>query len=58
MERPVNRIIKGMYHKIWSVNERKILAKETINQIKVLLGKNQRIAVKREQGKTDLEYKV
>lgn len=53
-----NRMIKSMYHKIWTVNERKILAKETINQIKVLLGKNQRIAVKRAQGNTDTRYKV
>lgn len=53
-----NRIIKKVYHKIWSVNERKILAKETVNQIRVLLGKNQRIAVKRAQGKMDAEFKI
>jgi len=53
-----NRAIKHVYHKIWSVNERKILAKETINQIKVLSGKNQRIAVKRAQGHSDIEFKL
>ncbi len=52
-----SRRIKKMYHQIWCTNERKILAKETINQIKVLLGKNQRIAVRRAQGKLDQEYK-
>ncbi|WP_416307712.1 crotonase/enoyl-CoA hydratase family protein [Neptunicella sp. SCSIO 80796] len=53
-----NRVIKCMYHKIWSVNERKILAKETLNQIKVISGKNQRIAVKRAQGHTDRNFKL
>lgn len=52
-----SRRIKKMYHQIWCTNERKILAKETINQIKVLLGKNQRIAVRRAQGKLEQEYK-
>jgi enoyl-CoA hydratase/carnithine racemase len=31
-----NRVIKHLYHKIWSVNERKILAKETLNQLKII----------------------
>lgn len=53
-----NQQIKKMYHQIWSGNERKILAKETLNQIKVLFGKNQRIAVKRAQGKSDLQYRA
>ena len=52
-----NRAIKKIYHQIWGLSERRILAKETMNQIKILLGKNQRIAVKRAQGKTDLDYK-
>ena len=52
-----NRAIKKVYHQIWGLSERRILAKETMNQIKILLGKNQRIAVKRAQGKTDLDYK-
>ncbi|MDN4503614.1 crotonase/enoyl-CoA hydratase family protein [Alteromonadaceae bacterium BrNp21-10] len=53
-----NRVIKKMYHKIWSVNERKILALETLNQIKIIAGKNQSIAVKRKQGRTDIDYKL
>lgn len=53
-----NRVIKHVYHKIWSVNERKILAKETINQIKVITGKNQMIAVKRAQGQSSIEFKL
>ncbi|GEA10558.1 hypothetical protein KUL49_09330 [Alteromonas sp. KUL49] len=50
------RIIKGMYHKIWCSKGRKILAKESLNQVKILLGKNQRIAVKRETGKPETPY--
>jgi len=53
-----NRVIKKIYHQIWSLSERRILAKETLNQIKVLFGKNQKIAVKRAQGKVDREYKL
>jgi enoyl-CoA hydratase/carnithine racemase len=53
-----NRVIKHLYHKIWSVNERKILAKETLNQLKIIAGKNQRIAVKRELGQSNLEFKL
>ncbi|WP_158965738.1 crotonase/enoyl-CoA hydratase family protein [Paraglaciecola sp. L3A3] len=52
-----NRAIKHIYHKIWSVNQRKILALETFNQLKILVGKNQRIAVKRQQGHTDIDFK-
>ena len=50
--------IKRMYHTIWSVNERRILAKETLNQIKVISGKNQRIAVKREMGEKELKFRL
>ncbi|WP_100641816.1 crotonase/enoyl-CoA hydratase family protein [Alteromonas facilis] len=50
--------IKRIYHKIWCRHERRILAAESINQIRVILGKNQRIAVKREMGHTNAEYKL
>lgn len=52
-----NRVIKAMYHQIWSPKERRILAKETVNQLKVIVGKNQRIATKRALGQTDLKYR-
>ncbi|MBC3766829.1 crotonase/enoyl-CoA hydratase family protein [Neptunicella marina] len=52
-----NRLIKAMYHKIWCPKQRRILAAETINQIKILMGKNQRIAVQREKSK-DVEFKL
>jgi enoyl-CoA hydratase/carnithine racemase len=52
-----NRTIKQMYHKIWSPRDRKILAQETTNQWRVLLGKNRQIAVKKALGKTDIEYR-
>ncbi|MFC3095149.1 crotonase/enoyl-CoA hydratase family protein [Alteromonas sediminis] len=51
-----NGVIKRVYHGLWAGNERRILAKETLNQIKILFGKNQRIAVKRELGKTDIPF--
>ena len=52
-----NHVIKAMYHQIWSPKERRILAKETLNQIKIIVGKNQRIATKRALGQTDLKYR-
>ncbi|MCW8879607.1 MAG: crotonase/enoyl-CoA hydratase family protein [Kangiellaceae bacterium] len=52
-----NRTIKKMYHKIWCQSERRILAKETLNQIKVIAGKNQRIATKRALGNKELKYR-
>lgn len=53
-----NHVIKRMYHRLWSGSERRVLAKETLNQIGILLGKNQSIAVKRKQGRTDIEYRL
>ncbi|MGB0895386.1 MAG: crotonase/enoyl-CoA hydratase family protein [Parashewanella sp.] len=57
-----NQAIKKMYHSVWSKNnwrnERQILAKETWQQIKILLRKNQKIAVKRELGNKDISYKI
>ena len=53
-----SRIIKKLYHKIWSRSERKILAGETLNQLKVLMGKNQPIAVKRALGNKEINYRL
>lgn len=53
-----NKTIKKMYHKIWCRKERSILAKESLNQVRIILGKNQRIAVKREMGDTSVDYKL
>jgi len=50
-----NRIIKRMYHQIWCKKAGNILAKETFNQWKVILGKNQKIAVKKQLGQ-DVDY--
>jgi len=52
-----NEKIKRFYHQTWCPNASKILAGETINQLKVLFGKNQRIAVKRQLGNKDVNYK-
>lgn len=52
-----NKTIKKLYHKIWSGSERRILAGETLNQIRILAGQNQRIAVKREMGQSEINYK-
>lgn len=45
-----------LYHKIWCNKQEKILANETFNQWKILLGKNQKIAVKRAQGDNNINY--
>jgi enoyl-CoA hydratase/carnithine racemase len=54
----VNRRVKRMYQQVWGTNERQILAKETINQIKIFMGKNQKIAVKRSLGNSEINYKL
>lgn len=54
----VNRRVKRMYQQVWGTNERQILAKETINQIKIFMGKNQKIAVKRSLGNSEISYKL
>ncbi len=48
--------IKRLYHRSWCSNEGKILAGETLNQWRMLLGKNRQIAVKRELGDKEREY--
>lgn len=40
--------IKRFYQKAWHKNDRSLLAGETLSQIKIISGKNQRIAVARE----------
>ncbi len=50
------KAVKKLYHKRWQDFDRYILASETLSQIKILLGKNQSIAVKRQQGK-NISYK-
>ena len=54
----VNKSVKRMYQQIWGGSERKILAKETIGQIKILLGKNQKIAVKKALGDVEAKYRL
>ena len=51
-----NKRIKNLYHKIWCSKQGKILAGETFNQWKIILGKNQKIAVKKELGDKNIEY--
>ena len=51
-----NRRIKRMYHKIWCKKQGKILASETFNQWKIILGRNQKIAVKKALGEKDIDY--
>ncbi len=52
-----NRTIKSMYQSIWNGKQGRILAAETFNQWKIILGKNQRIAVKKAMGDEEIEYK-
>ncbi|NVK88382.1 MAG: crotonase/enoyl-CoA hydratase family protein [Gammaproteobacteria bacterium] len=51
------REIKRLCQSISYWQERKILAAETIKQLKILLGKNQKIAVKREQKNANIPYR-
>jgi enoyl-CoA hydratase/carnithine racemase len=51
-----NAKIKHLYHQVWSRHAGKILAGETINQWKIIFGKNRQIAIKRALGKTDIDY--
>ena len=48
--------VKKLYRKSWSAGEGSTLARETLYQIRVLTGANQRITVHRQQGK-DTPYK-
>ncbi|MBV1908970.1 MAG: crotonase/enoyl-CoA hydratase family protein [Kangiellaceae bacterium] len=52
-----NSIIKKMYQSIWNNKQSNILAKETFNQWRILLGKNQKIAVKKALGDSDVNYR-
>ena len=49
--------LKKLYQNHWTGTERQMLAKESWYQVRILSGKNQRIAVSREQGK-DKSYQV
>ena len=49
--------LKKLYQKNWNGSERQMLANESWYQVRILSGKNQRIATAREQGK-DKPYQV
>lgn len=51
-----NAGIKRLYHQLWNSQRRKILAKETFYQWRILLGKNQRKSVKAMQSKQSANY--
>lgn len=48
--------VKKLYRKAWAGNERQILAKESWYQLRVLLGRNQRIMVKRQKDSADISF--
>lgn len=50
--------IKKLYQNAWHHHDRKLLALETKLQIKTLLGKNQKIAVKRNLSGDDIPWKL
>ncbi|RKF15547.1 crotonase/enoyl-CoA hydratase family protein [Alginatibacterium sediminis] len=50
--------IKQTIRSHWSSSERGLLARETWNQIRLLINKNTRIASKREMGKTEQDYQT
>ena len=43
--------VKKLYHKAWHHNDRKMLALEWMYQLKIMMGKNLWIAIKRQRGK-------
>lgn len=51
-----NKRIKHLYLKTWNSKQGSILAGESFNQWKILLGKNQKVAVKRAIGDKDVDY--
>lgn len=51
-----NKLIKRLYLKTWSNGQGRLLARESYNQWKILLGKNQKIAVKKALGNVDVDY--
>jgi enoyl-CoA hydratase/carnithine racemase len=48
--------VKKLYHHAWSIHQRAVLARETIFQWRLLLGKNQKIAVKRAKDEPSKAY--
>ena len=52
------RQIKHFYQKAWHKNDSSLLAGETLSQIKIISGKNQRIAVARESKSPDKPWKL
>lgn len=48
--------IKKLYHKAWHKNDGAILARESLYQIGILAGKNQRIAVRHAKGETHIPF--
>ncbi|MGF1734562.1 crotonase/enoyl-CoA hydratase family protein [Photobacterium satsumensis] len=49
--------VKLTTNRCWHSSERRLLASETLNQIRLLLGKNFHIAGKRQRKKIDIDYK-
>lgn len=52
-----NKAIKKLYHQVWSRHSGKILAGETINQWQIVFGTNRQIAIKRQMGDLNIDYK-
>ena len=52
-----NHLIKKIYYQAWSKKQSRVLAAETFNQWRIILGKNQKVAVKRALGDSDAQYK-
>lgn len=48
--------IKRIYHQAWHKNDGQVLAQESWLQTRIIMGKNQRIATKRETGQPDKSY--
>ncbi|WP_076412016.1 crotonase/enoyl-CoA hydratase family protein [Shewanella sp. UCD-KL12] len=53
-----NAAIKHSINRSWTTSVRSLLSRESISQIKLLLGKNRIVAAKRQTGEPDKAYKV
>lgn len=49
--------VKKLYHKAWHCNDRSLLSRESFYQWRILLGKNQKIAVKKQLGDNKISYR-
>lgn len=53
----LNRRGKKLYQRAWRPNERQLLTRESFYQWRILLGRNQSIAVRKQRGDGNARYR-